>query len=501
MERSALSRGVVTHLPQNSNPETDQAGDGRSKPHPTILRWLAVALVATAVAGTIVSVYKTDIHLTLRTQAAAEIGGPRLRAHVDGRDAYLTGEGTIGDLDHAMTLADGIPGLRVLRSEVEIVAARTDLAIDPTEADPSVTAVVSAGQITLRGLIPDDGSRDLIVAAAEAAVGAERVRDRLRETRTVKSASWLADVPPAIAAAAPFAGVTLSFGGGNAAVTGAVSTSGERDTLLTALVDAGVEVRSGSLSVTEPLQPWIAIDADGQGVTMKGRIGRTQLAVVLAALNEAYGAAATTRQATELAANSAEVAWPEIVSRLIPSTIALDSWSIRAGVEGVTLFGVASDPFLARRVTAVAERWQRAGVPIDLDIQLTPAAVVMEMNTVVGGVALFGEDAALTTEGMTVLDEVAALLFVHRDIVIASEVWVRATGDIPHDRVASDEAAALVRSYVVSRGIDPLRVVAQGRGPDLAASDPATGADARLMFTVTSSPGTSSSGTSSPGTS
>jgi hypothetical protein len=205
-------------------PDVTQLIKRHRSPHWPLVLGLTACLLSVIGVGTVVGVYKTDIHLTARVVDAAEIGGPQLSAHVDGRDAYLTGQGTESDLAHAIALTSGIPGLRSVRTEVGIVAARTDLVVDPEAGEPAVTVVFDRGRITLRGLVADDGSHDTILAAAEAAVGASLVRDRLQEYRGVKPVEWTEAIPAAIGVAASLPDVTLAFGEGRTLVTGAVAT-------------------------------------------------------------------------------------------------------------------------------------------------------------------------------------------------------------------------------------------------------------------------------------
>jgi osmotically-inducible protein OsmY len=426
-----------------------------------VLLGLSVALLLVVLVGTAVGLRKTDIHLTARVQDAADIGGPRLTAHVDGRDAYLTGRGTESDLVHALALTAGIPGLRAVHTEVQIVTARTDLQVDPEAVEPSVTVVLDDGRITLRGLVADDGSHASIVAAAEAAVGTDRVRDRLRETRAVKSAVWLEEVAPAIAAVASFSHVTLAFGNGRVLVTGAVATADVRARVADALQSAGIEAIVDSLTVTAPQHAWLSIERTPAGITLTGLVGREQLDSVLAAIEATYGPIPTTREALVLASNTVAVEWPDQIAELIPSTFALDPWKIRADGGEVSLFGVTSDPAAPARVEAVADRW--GGNAVATDLRLTPAAVVSRLETKVIGLEWFeGRGVSLTSEAMLALNEVALVLFENPDVAISVVGHPARSKDIATDREDGLLRAGAVRSYVVSRGIDPARVDTAG---------------------------------------
>jgi len=429
-----------------------------------VLLGLSAALLIVVLIGTVVGLRKTDVHLTARAQDAAQIGGPRLSAHVDGREVYLTGRGTESDVAHALALTAGIPGLRAIHTEVQIVAARTELEVDPEAVDPSVTVVVEDGRITLRGLVADDGSHAAILAAAEAAVGEDRVRDRLRETRAVKSVEWLGEVAPAIEAVAPFSHVTLAFGSGRVLVTGAVATVDVRARVAAALRSVGISAVVDSLSVTEPQQPWLSIERSPAGITLTGLVGREQLQKVLAAVEGTYGAIRISREALVLAPNSAEVDWPDQIAALIPSTSTLDPWSIRVDRGSIALFGVVTDPAAPARIAVVTARL--GGNLVTTDLRLTPAAVIRELETVATGLEWFeGRDAVLTTEARAALDEMALVLLENSEVVIRVVGHPARHTDIVTDRENGMLRAAVVRSYLVGRGIDPTRVDAVG-SPD-----------------------------------
>jgi hypothetical protein len=442
-------------------PDLAQLSSRHRSPRWTILLGLSAGLLLTVVVGTVVGVVKTDNHLTARVQDAAEIGGPRLTAHVDGRDAYLAGRGTESDLIHALALTAGIPGLRTVRSEVQIVAARTELDVDPDTGDPSVTVVLDDGRITLRGLVADDGSHASIVAAAEAAVGSDRVRDRLQETRTVRSAEWLDDVAPAIAAMAPFSHVTLAFAGDRILVTGAVATVELKSEVAGALQVAGIDALVDALTVIAPEQPWLSIESGPSGIAMHGLIGREQLQTVMAAIEKTYGAIPVGRDALVLAANSAEVEWPGLVAALIPSTFALDPWSVRAEGGAIALFGVSADPAAPGRIGVVANRF--AAGRLTTDLRLTPAAVVAQVGALGLGIDWFeGGTDTLDPWGVMVLDEMALVLFENPEVAIRVVGHAAVSKDIAADREAGLLRASAVRSYLVSRGVDPSRVDAVG---------------------------------------
>jgi hypothetical protein len=426
-----------------------------------VLRWLAAGLALVVVVGAAVGVRKSDVHLTARVEDAAEIGGPRLSAHVDGRDAYLSGRGTESDLAHAMALTAGIPGLRTVRTEVEIVAARTQLEVDPEAVEPSVSVILDNGRITLRGLVADDGSHASILAAAEAAVGTDRVRDRLHQTRAVKSSEWLDDVAPAIAAVAPFPEVTLAFGADRVLVTGSVATAEVKAQVADALRSVGIDAGVESLTVIAPQQPWLNLERTSAGISMAGLIGRDQLQVILSAIDSTYGSVPTSRAELVLAVNSAEVAWPSNVAALLPSTFSLDPWTIRVDGNEISLFGVASDPAAPVRIAVVAERL--SGERLVLDLHLTPAAVVLQLERTVSELDWFeGPGVVLTPETVLALDEMVYVLFGNPEVAIRVMGHPAQNEDIATDRENGLLRAATVRSYLVSRGIDPARVDAVG---------------------------------------
>lgn len=438
-------------------------------PHWLLVLGLAACLLSVVVVGTVIGVYKTDLHLTARVVDAAEIGGPQLSAHVDGRDAYLTGQGTESDLAHAIALASGIPGLRNVHAEVGIVAARTDLVVDPEAGEPAVTVVFDRGRITLRGLVADDGSRDTILAAAEAAVGASLVRDRLQEFRGVKPVEWTQMIPAAIGAAAGLPDVTLAFGEGRTLVTGAVATAEIKARVAAALLVAGVTAEVDSIRVIAPQEPWLQMERTNDEIVLTGLIGREDLDGVLAALEAVYGDLTVTRDALLLAGNSAEVDWPRQLASLIPSTAALLPWHLQGAGSGLALFGVSADPMAPARIAAVAARLDPSPA---VEVRLTPAAVVGQVAAMATGVEWFdGRSDSLQPDAKLLLDDVVDVLFANPEITLMIEARSVPRRDLERVRQSGVERAAAVRSYLVGKGLDPMRIVAIGSSE--ATEDPA----------------------------
>jgi len=422
---------------------------------------LIATLVIVIVIGTIVGLHKTDVHLTARLQDAAEIGGPRLTAHVDGRDAYLGGRGTERDVAHALSLASGIPGLRTINIEAQVVAARTELDVDASAVEPSVTVVFDGGRITLRGLVADDGSHAAILSAAAKAVGADRVRDRLRETRTAKPAEWLQQVPQAIEVVAGLPAVTLAFGEDRVLVTGSVATDEIRTRVAAALDATGIAVVVDSLAVAEPESPWLHVERTGDRIVLRGLVGRDQLETVLVALETTYGFGASSRDEVVLSSNSARVDWPRLVAAVIPTTYALDPWTVSVDKRGLMLFGATSDAFAPARVATVVDRLDVEG-SIQTDVRLAPTAIVGELSAAAKRLDWFGGGGDLTPQATAALDDIAVKLLENQDVAIVVIGHPGGRTDIAADRENGLLRAVAVRSYLVQRGIDPARIEAEG---------------------------------------
>jgi outer membrane protein OmpA-like peptidoglycan-associated protein len=332
-----------------------------------------------------------------------------------------------------------------------------------------VTVVFDRGRITLRGLVADDGSHDTILAAAEAAVGASLVRDRLQEYRGVKPVEWTEAIPAAIGVAASLPDVTLAFGEGRTLVTGAVATDEVKARVAAALRVVGVTAEVDSLRVVEPQEPWILMERTSDEIVLTGLVGRDDLDEILTTLQAVYGDLPVTRAELMLAGNSAEVEWPRQVASLIRSTSALVPWHLRAAAAGVSLFGVSEDPTAPSRVASVAARYEPAPA---VEVRLTTAAVVGQISAMTRGVQWFdGRTDSLEPDATLRLDAVVAVLFANPEVTLTIEARSAPRRDLDKVRQSGLERAAAVRSYLVARGLDPMRIEATGSSE--ATEDPA----------------------------
>jgi OOP family OmpA-OmpF porin len=93
---------------------------------------------------------------------------------------------------------------------------------------------------------------------------------------------------------------------------------------------------------------------------------------------------------------------------------------------------------------------------------------------VLRGVNFELDEAILTSESFTVLEEVAASLVANSEVVVEVSGHTDSTGDAERNQALSLARAEAVRDFLVSRGVAPGRLVARGYGSDQPVASNAT---------------------------
>jgi len=92
-------------------------------------------------------------------------------------------------------------------------------------------------------------------------------------------------------------------------------------------------------------------------------------------------------------------------------------------------------------------------------------------TVVLKGVNFATDSAQLTPGSSKTLDEAAAALIRRSDVRAEVAGHTDNRGSAQHNRTLSQRRAETVRSYLVSKGVDPARLTARGYGPDAPIAD------------------------------
>ncbi len=120
----------------------------------------------------------------------------------------------------------------------------------PVSASPAtLNAVLANGKVTLNGVLPDQATRNSVVAEANKTFGADHVIDLTGINNSVGAAAWLSSLPRAFSSIKPLANGGLSFNGNDVVIKAEVPTADDKSALLRQ-VTASV---SGNLRVNDQI--------------------------------------------------------------------------------------------------------------------------------------------------------------------------------------------------------------------------------------------------------
>jgi len=108
--------------------------------------------------------------------------------------------------------------------------------------------------------------------------------------------------------------------------------------------------------------------------------------------------------------------------------------------------------------------------PAAAPVVVPPPKPVPE-TVVLKGVNFATDSAQLTPGSSKTLDEAAAALIRRSDVRAEVAGHTDNRGSAQHNRTLSQRRAETVRSYLVSKGVDPARLTARGYGPDAPIAD------------------------------
>lgn len=171
--------------------------------------------------------------LTARAVSALQADGIELEnVSFDGRIAVLSG--TIGSTslsDRAAALVAAQPGVFRVRNNLTTVGAAAAPEPEPANAArPSFEVRFDDQGVVLNGTVPDEATRQALVNAAAARVGASNVQNSLRVDGTLTAPAWLGQVQNLLPMVADsISNGALAVNAGRLALTGTVGQQSTKD--------------------------------------------------------------------------------------------------------------------------------------------------------------------------------------------------------------------------------------------------------------------------------
>jgi OOP family OmpA-OmpF porin len=168
-------------------------------------------------------------------------------------------------------------------------------------------------------------------------------------------------------------------------------------------------------------------------------------------------------------------AWLDSIGGLLDVVTRLDPWTLDISGGQVTITGLTLDVDFVAAIDVLTEEVVAGQLAVSIDIQLDPAAVAIELTSLVAGTDLFEPNTAnLTAGGLALLDQAIDILEASplTSLIIAGHTDDR--GAEADNLALSQQQADAVVAYLVAGGIDPGRLTAVGYGETLPIADNVT---------------------------
>ncbi len=351
----------------------------------------------------------------------------------------------------------------------------TAAAIDVNAGNIDVTGTVDGGRMILQGVVPDEATRALLVAAAESAFGEQNTTYDLMVGGVVAA-------PEVTAAATELANVIdllperlasgrLALDNSTLAVRGEAATVASARSLRSSIESlTGIEGRADILAPRVAATDFSAV-LTATGISLTGVVpdeaARTQL---VAAAEAAFGGAGVVDELTvEGVAATAEqmeaIAEAADLIGLLPG--ALESGDLRLRDATLGIRGTASSLDGLANLTVAAEGADAARARTDIDAgQAATRAIeqVLARDTI----TFASGSAELTENGSATLDRVADVLTramsVDRQVRIEIAGHTDDRGDEAANLALSQARAETVWDYLAGQGVAAARLLPVGYG-------------------------------------
>ena len=319
---------------------------------PVTIWWFLGALGVVLIAALAYGIPRFDDDLTERSRAALRDADIPVDVHFDGRHGYLTGSLEYEeDALEAVSVVAAQRGVADVTSEIVFSLAggppRSDPpATSPPTTSPELTFRVQDGVILLNGRVATHQELDAIVAAAEAAFGADNVINELSLRDGLESPDWIGRLPSIMARLTDLPAGAVAFGSEGASVSGMVDAEATKAAIGDAIAAAIAPLTlNNRIDVIVPAEPsFAASGADGK-ITLRGEMpDQEAIDLIVAAAEDVYGAGNVVNE-LRVGPGVMKVAWLEIAPGFFVHTVDHDRRRRHDGVRSRTggRFGAGSD--------------------------------------------------------------------------------------------------------------------------------------------------------------
>jgi OOP family OmpA-OmpF porin len=446
--------------------------------------WGLLALLILVLACLWVNGQRIPQDITKRTTDAAGAWGvpAGLTIGVDGRDVVLTGE--IDPMIDRGGLVKMVQSLRGVRS---VTDSLTLAALEPAR----FRLQLSDRQAVLTGLLPSREAAEKLEAKAAGLVGEGKLTSRIETKPGVAAPAWVTALATLIPALRGAATAGIDTGPEGLILTGTVSSDAERQRIgkQAEALFAGVLAVDNRIVVLPPKRPaGLALRGDSESVALSGELsGEKEIERVRAAVRSAFPGAKITDTLT-VGDSVAPPVWLEPVLGLMPELSPVAQAGLDAAADGITLSGTVPSPELRERIAKKAQTLLGAHTlvnrievakqvpPVEVPPPAPPPAKLPAPPPAVEFHTLYfpHDSTELAAESQGALDAVVDRLRARPGRRLELAGFADASGEEAYNLGLSRRRAEAIRSYLVSKGIDPGRLVPRGYGEGHPAADNGT---------------------------
>ncbi len=429
--------------------------------------WIAVILV-TLVWG----IGNAEAKLQDATRAALQDGGYGIAVDVSGRDATLYGTvSSETQAEEIVAMVDSIPGVRNVNSELVVIQP-----VEPAPVAPQVSMRLVGDAVTLLGRVPDEETVTDLVVAAEEQFGLDRVVNGLSVAENVANLPWLGRVQDVFVhlgdlRSGGFVAEEEAFTVNGEVISEANRTEVEQELRL--IFGEALPVVS-NLTIAVLPAPTFSASGSGGVVTLQGRFPNQET------IDQVADAARRLHPGTTIINSMAirEVVgstWLQSIDGLLDVVTRLDPWTIDVAEGQVSITGLSVDTESAIAIAVLTEEVVGGQLSVVTDVEADPEAVALQLTQLLQGSAPFeGNDAALSAEGIVLLDEAILILRGNPSTRVVVEGHTDDEGDAEDNLALSQQRAEAVVAYLVTGGIEPDRLTAIGYGEERPIADNVT---------------------------
>ena len=421
--------------------------------------WVVVVLVAL--------VWGVDnAEATLRDTAREQLAAAGYDVSVDfsGRDARLIGSASSAEVaDSIEELVDAIPGVRNVENEIVIV----DVA-PITLRSPSVVVRIVNEVASMRGFGPNDDVATDLVEAAEAQFGAGRVINAIVVGEDVADRPWLGRIRDVFAYLGELRSGGFVANDEGFLVDGEVISEAAREGItneVKLVLDDVLPVNT-DLSIAQLPEPDFSASSQDGTIVLAGTMPNAE--TIDGIVDAAQRLHANSRViSTMRIADVAGSMWLDSIPGLLDVVTRLDPWSIDVADDTLAITGLGADQDLIASIGLLAEEVAADELTVVVDVALDPGAIASQLTGLLAGTVLFVEgEAVLTDEARSLLDSAIDIIGGDEGTAFIVAGHTDNQGESAANKLLSQQRAEAVVSYLVSGGVEAVRLTAIGYGDE-----------------------------------